>query len=141
MLQHCHTNLLPCFSTGLSTSAGAMVARSATTLRRAAATRSMALFVSRQLKLMDWLDRHEFYLRVTSPTRPRGPEFAAELVRLLSPDELLGGMLTGGVAKAVIILKDKSGYRQLKLSDVGFHRRPRRQTILGDYGIVRGIGR
>ncbi len=118
-----------------------MVARSATTLRRAAATRSMALFVSRQLKLMDWLDRHEFYLRVTSPTRTRGPEFAAQLVRRLSPDELLGGMLTGGVSKAVIILKDKSGYRQLKLSDIGFHRRPRSQTILGDYGIVRGIGR
>ncbi len=119
-----------------------MVRRSAQTAasRRAAATRSMALFVSRQPKLMDWVDRHEFYLRVTSATRPRGPQFAAELVRLLSPDELLGWMLTGGVAKAVIIAKDKSGYRKLKLRDVGFHGGTRGQAILEDYGSVRGVG-
>jgi hypothetical protein len=91
--------------------------------RRAAATRTMALIVSRQLKLMDWVSRHEFYHTVTSATRARGLGFADELDRLLGPDELMNGKLTGAVARATIICKNKSGCRQLTLVEVGFRRR------------------
>ncbi len=92
--------------------------------RRAAATRTMALFVYRQLKLMDWVSRQQFYHTVTSATRGvRGPGFADELDRLLGPDELMNGKLTGAVARAIIISKNKSGCRQLTLGEVGFRRR------------------
>jgi hypothetical protein len=103
-----------------------MVRRCAQTAasRRVAATRTMALFVSRQLKLMDWVSRHEFYITVTSATRGiRSIGFADELDRLLSPDELMNGKLTGTAARAVIISKNKAGSRQLTLVQVGFRRR------------------
>jgi hypothetical protein len=103
-----------------------MVRRCAQTAasRRVAATRTMALFVSRQLKLMDWVSRHEFYSTVTSATRGiRCIGFADELDRLLGPDELMNGKLTGAVARATIICKNKSGCRQLTLVEVGFRRR------------------
>ena len=112
----------------------------------AAARRSSAVrrirgeYVARQMKMMDWVSRHSFYHNVTTVTRG-GPDFATELQHQLGPDELLLGKLTGVSSRAIIICKDKAGYRQLQLTEVGFYRRPARQTILDEYGIVRGTGR
>jgi hypothetical protein len=116
--------------------------------RRRAAIKSMAIIVVKQLRVMDWVSKHEYFNIVTGPSSlgGRSPEsdkwFAKEIMVLMSPDELLGGMRTGAKARATIIAKDKS-LRQLQLTDVGFRRRRPlrlRQTSLIEWCIV-GIGR
>jgi hypothetical protein len=139
--------VVPCFSTCISAvlqhllGSVAMARHANHSRRTAVAMREMGKFVARQLKLMDWVGRHQYYRTVTSATRPGGPGFADQLKSIMSPDELLYGLLTGSAAKGVIIAKDKPGKRQLKLTDIGFRRRPRRQTLLGEYGILSDIVR
>lgn len=80
----------------------------------------MAVAISKQLLLMDWVSRHECADRFYSWCDTHRRHAVADALRKrMSPDDLLDGTNTGvRPASHVIVLPDKKRQRQLTITEM-----------------------